>query len=786
MKRLNNDWEYTSVWSEEFLQGGAYEEIVRLPHTYNEAPLHYADPKDYEKTAGYRKQIEIPEEYRGRRLFLQLDGAAHQAEVYVNGKKMGAHFCGYTAFRVEITLAVKFGVLNTIVIKVDAHEDGRIPPFGFVIDYLIYGGLYRDVWLDVRNKTFISDVYVTTPTVTDAHIRVDQNGPLAESEYRIRIQDKAGFTLRDATLAGTKKEIDLHCGAARPWQLHDPVLYTCVVELLIGGKVADRVEKTFGFRTVAFNSNEFLLNGKPVFLGGLNRHQWYPYMGYAAPQALQEEDARILKEELQVNAVRTSHYPQSHYFLDACDRLGLLVFTEIPGWQHIGDEAWQDQAVQNTREMIMQYRQHPSIFLWGVRINESQDNDEFYTRTNRLAHMLDPYRPTSGVRYLEKSSLLEDVYGYNDFSHNGTNLGAKSKKDVSPDEEKPLLITEANGHMFPTKAFDPWEKRQEHALRHARVLNAAKQDGTHAGVFQWCMFDYPTHQDFGSGDRICYHGVMDMFRNPKLAAAVYASQGDGHPVLEVGTSMDIGDYPAGQIGDFHVFTNADAVLLYKNDQLVRSFTTHGWEGLRHGPVLINDTIGRLLQENEGFPEEEAKLIRECLLAAARYGLPNLPLKYKGMLGYAMARYHLKFEDGYNLYGKYVGNWGGEATRWRFDAVKRGKVVASVTKAPDTDLHLEVTAGSSVLHEGETWDAAAVRIRIVDGNGNLAPYAQLPVHLLVGGAGELIGPDVVTAEGGMCGTYIRTNGTEGKILLTVQADGLKPVHKTWTVEKRDTE
>ena len=84
MKRLNNDWEYTSVWSDEFLQGGAYEEIVRLPHTFNEAPLHYADPKDYEKTAGYRKQIEIPEEYRGKRLFLQLDGAAHQAEVYVN------------------------------------------------------------------------------------------------------------------------------------------------------------------------------------------------------------------------------------------------------------------------------------------------------------------------------------------------------------------------------------------------------------------------------------------------------------------------------------------------------------------------------------------------------------------------------------------------------------------------------------------------------------------------------------------------------------------------------
>ena len=123
--------------------------------------------------------------------------------------------------------------------------------------------------------------------------------------------------------------------------------------------------------------------------------------------------------------MRTSHYPQSHYFIDECDRRGLLVFTEIPGWQHIGDEKWIDRAVENVREMVCQYRNHPSIVLWGVRINESQDNDAFYTRTNALAHELDPSRPTSGVRYLEKSSLLEDVYAFNDFSHKGNNPGCK-------------------------------------------------------------------------------------------------------------------------------------------------------------------------------------------------------------------------------------------------------------------------------------------------------------------------------------------------------------------------
>ena len=128
-------------------------------------------------------------------------------------------------------------------------------------------------------------------------------------------------------------------------------------------------------------------------------------MGYAMPESMQRMDADILKYELGVNAVRTSHYPQSHYFIDQCDRIGLLVFMEIPGWQHIGDEAWKDQAVINVRDMVMQYRNHTSIILWGVRINESQDDDDFYRRTNAAARELDPSRPTGGVRAHKKSSL---------------------------------------------------------------------------------------------------------------------------------------------------------------------------------------------------------------------------------------------------------------------------------------------------------------------------------------------------------------------------------------------
>jgi beta-galactosidase len=175
---------------------------------------------------------------------------------------------------------------------------------------------------------------------------------------------------------------------------------------------------------------------------GLDRHQAYPYIGYAAPESLQREDARILKEELCLNAVRTSHYPQSQYFIDACDELGLLVFTEIPGWQHIGDDAWQKQAVDNVREMVIKYRNHPSIVLWGVRINESRDNDALYEKTNALAHLLDPSRQTSGVRYLVKSHLIEDVYAYNDFKPFDFDDPIRKKDKITTDPEKGYLISE--------------------------------------------------------------------------------------------------------------------------------------------------------------------------------------------------------------------------------------------------------------------------------------------------------------------------------------------------------
>ena len=753
---FNNDWLFT----ENFDAGFDEAVSVRLPHTAKEIPYNYINCRDYQMVCGYRKIFTAPGDWQGKKLILRFDGAAHEATVFCNGERVGYHACGYTAFCVDITDLVRLGGENVIDVRLDTRESLNIPPFGFVIDYLCYGGLYREVTLEVKEPEYIKEVLIENTGLREIRVRIaSECGSLVTD-----IVDNSGAVISSAV----GKAFELNVPEAELWSVDSPALYTARVRAMRDGECVDEKRLRFGFRTVKFKSDGFYLNGERLKIRGLNRHQSYAYVGYAMPRSVQELDAEILKNELGVNAVRTSHYPQSQHFISRCDELGLLVFTEIPGWQHIGDEDWKRQAVKNTDEMVRQYMHHPSIMLWGVRINESQDCDELYRRTNAVAHTLDSGRQTSGVRYIEKSRLLEDVYAYNDFSHCGDNAGLKPKKSVTAKKHNGYLVSECNGHMFPTKSFDDERHRLSHALRHAKVLDAMYADDDISGIFPWCMFDYNTHQDFGSGDGICYHGVMDMFRNPKLASAVYASQSEDKPCCVVSSSMDIGEHPAGDIGRVYVFTNADCVRLYKDGVFVREFapSREEYPALPHPPVIIDDFIGELLITQEGFDEKTAAAVKECLLAVAKFGPSSLPPKILAKFARLMLLKGFKFSDGVELYGKYIGNWGGEATKWRFDAVKGGKLICSVTRSPGQRVHLEVSTSKTKLCEGDTYDAAAVRIRAVDEHGNLAPYWQEPVILKCSGPIMLIGPEIISLKGGSGGCYVKTCGSSGSAELCV--------------------
>ncbi len=796
---LNDGWKFSEQFTEQLLnwecdESGLSE--VRLPHTVRETPLHYFDEQCYQMVSGYRRHVFAPAEWQGKRVLLTIDGAAHESEVYWNGKKVGEHHCGYTAFTVDVSGEVIYGGDNILTVRLDSRESLNIPPFGFVIDYMTYGGLTREVWLDVKNKSCIDDVFVWSELsrieqgrgsgmlCTRAALHRPGEGMTLRQSIR-RCKETEYRFLGEQTADGESAELRFPVEDAALWDVEHPVRYEVRTELAAGGEVLDAVTVTTGFRRAEFQADGFYLNGKKLKLRGLNRHQSYPYVGYAMPASMQKLDADILKYELGVNAVRTSHYPQSHYFIDRCDEIGLLVFTEIPGWQHIGDASWKEQAVQNVRDMVAQYRNHPSIILWGVRINESQDDDAFYERTNAAAHELDPTRPTGGVRAHKKSSLLEDVYTYNDFSHDGKTRGCEPKKKITPDAGKPYLISEYNGHMYPTKAFDWEEHRVEHALRHARVLDAAAGEEDIAGSFGWCMFDYNTHKDFGSGDRICYHGVMDMFRNPKLAAKIYACQQEEEPVLAISSSMDIGEHPGCNRGETYIFTNADSVRMYKNDRFIKEYqrTDSPFRNLRHGPLVIDDFIGNAIAENERFSPAQERGIRRALNLTARYGLSHLPKSVYLTALKMMLVYHMKPTEAVTLYNRYIGDWGGASTSYRFEAVQDGRVVGTVTKEPMHKVHLEARADHTELCEGSTYDVAAVRIEARDEHGNPVSFFNEPVEFLLEGEAELIGPHVIALSGGMGGTYVRTTGSAGTAKLRIVNGQAAPIEITFTVGER---
>ncbi len=811
---LNREWEYAADFKDEYILGPVKDSTkVTIPHTVTVTPYDYFDESVYQMVSTYQKKIFGESKWEGKRILLTFDGAAHKAEVYLNGELIGAHSNGYTAFTVDISSSLKIWEDNILTVKLDSRESIKQPPFGYVIDYMTYGGIYRDVYLDVMEKESLKDVFfkpeISLSETTDGEKSQNAKIPgtlgveavlyeevkeiIREGKKKVALQVEldgvsvggAELTKTDLKededlselLTGLKKESSVKVSvknlSVEKWDVEAPRLYDAKVKLLIDGEEVDSYSSSIGFRHLEFKTDGFYLNGRKFRIRGLNRHQSYPYVGYAMPESMQRYDAKILKEELCVNAVRTSHYPQSQYFIDECDRLGLLVFTEIPGWQHIGDKKWQDIAVSNVVEMISQYRNHPSIMIWGVRINESADNDEFYARTNAVAHIFDSTRQTGGVRCRtadKNTNIQEDVMTYNDFVHSGANEGCLKKEKVTNDMNKPYLVTEYNGHMYPTKAFDWEEHRRNHVLRHATVLNAIASEDDIAGSFGWCMFDYNTHKDFGSGDRICYHGVMDMYRNPKTASYVYAALDSKEPVLELTSSMDIGEHPASNRGDCYIISNADSVRMYKNGRLLKEYKAADskFGALSHGPILIDDYIGNDLVELEGMKTKQAEICRHLL---NNYSLNNGKMT-KAMIWDAIrlvVKYHMNPADAVPLYQKYIGNWGGESTEYRFDAVVNGEVVKSRTVAPMSKAKLDVKLSQDRLTEKDTYDVMSLRVKVLDEFGNLLPFYNEPLMVSVDGPAELIGPKVSSIRGGMSGIYIKSKGESGKVTITLRTE-----------------
>ncbi|WP_375598459.1 glycoside hydrolase family 2 TIM barrel-domain containing protein [Devosia sp. Naph2] len=705
---------------------------VRLPHNALDLPFNYFDETAYQRVFSYEKRFTVDPAWNGKEIAIVFDGAMANAKVSLNGEAIAAHKDGYTPFEARLTGKLKDGE-NVLAVTIDGSENPEIPPFGGQIDYLTYAGIYREAWLRVTAPVYVGNGKVETPDALadrkTVRARIDlanpQDLPISGTVVAT-IKDAAGKTIAttDALIEGDSVDVALNgLAGISLWDIDSPTLYTLALNLETPhGR--DQAQFRFGFRTAEFTTDGFKLNGRALKLRGLNRHQSFPYVGYALGRSAQERDAEILKRELKLNMVRTSHYPQSHYFLDRCDELGLLVFEEIPGWQHIGGEAWKDESVENIRRMITRDWNHPSIVIWGVRINESQDDHDFYQRTNTLAHELDSTRQTGGVRYITDSEMLEDVYTMNDFILGQEEWGGnRPRTPLRPQQEVtgldrvvPYMITEYGGHMYPTKSWDQEQRQAEHVLRHLEVMNAAYGDPQIAGCIGWCAFDYNTHKDFGSGDRICHHGVMDMFREPKFAAYAYISQcePEDEVILKPVTFWARGERNIGGVLPLMILTNCDEVELAYGNNAPKRFTP----------------------DREAFPH-----------------LPHAPVVIK--------REHLTDEE--------LGLWGMSWEDATITGYLDGKPVKTVNFIADPIAHeLEVAPDTTEI--GAEGDTVRVMIRALDQSGKKLPFFAEPVSIEVSGAAERLGPGLVPLRAGSTGFWLKSTG-KGPITVTVTSERL---------------
>lgn len=745
---------YEEKYLDSFPEGGS---LVDIPHTVRKLPYHYFDENCYQGLFTYEKVFDDENPSLPVKI-LHFDGVMLQMQVYLNGMNLGHFVSGYLPVDIDVSKLMK-GKGNRLTVIVDTREDKTIPPFGEAVDYLTFGGIYRKVCIYAHPASYISSLFITADM--DGHLEVKTNLVNPNPELKV-----SHILYRDGKVEAEFLGEVLDLSSPRLWSLDDPYLYT--LKTIYGD---DEREDAVGFRSAIFTSEGFYLNRVKTKIMGVNRHQTYPYFGAAAPSSLQQDDANIIKFGLGANLVRTSHYSDDESFLDQCDRIGLLLIDEVPGWQHISsDKKWRAQLRDFAYRMILKERNHPCLVGYGLRIDESADDHELYVSLQQVKRELDPHRQSLGVRNFKNSELLEDVYGYNDFSCCDLFKGLDDPKTYLKGKH-PLLVTENNGHMFPTKSTDPQARRLEHALRHARVLDDSYSYPYLCGTVAWCAFDYNTHKDFGDGDRVCYHGLSDIFRLPKYAAYLYASQ-SLKDVFFVASNLDVGQENATHVLPPFVFTDADYVEVYHGESFVGRFypDREAFPHLPHPPVVISDLFGKSLM-GLGFSEKESIFLGGPLMKIAS-GSGELSVKEKLSVYRIIKKRYPDLNEGYKALTDLLIGMGEKERPYYFKGFKNKALFAEKKISRSRKWDYEVSCSKSSLHNGESYDALRVSIRKIDENGTLMSQGNDCLLLETEGPIDIMGPRQVCLVGGGISIYVRSLPTDRKrqAILKAYAEG----------------
>ncbi|HZY63817.1 MAG TPA: glycoside hydrolase family 2 TIM barrel-domain containing protein [Edaphobacter sp.] len=619
---------------------------IDLPHCVAPLSWHNWDPAQWQQLWSYRRSFDLPaSDLSGHRAFLHFDGIMSGATPTINGTKLEANLGGFLPFEREVTgLLRKKNQLDILV-------DGRwlnVPPSGSPrgpqqVDYLMPGGIHRGVSLRIVPEIFLSDVFAKPVNVLAADRHMEINCTL-DSRRDTPTEVRLEAVLFDGASPIARESKSVHLSGAGTtaaqlvisklsninlWSPETPKLYTLRVNLTGAHGLAHQYVTRVGFRDARFEVDGFFLNGKHTRLFGLNRHELFPYVGFAMPERVMRRDAEMLRHELNCNSVRCSHYPQTEAFLDACDELGLMVWEEVPGWQYLGDQAWRDLLLRDVKRMVIRDRNHPSIIVWGVRVNESHNDVPLYTRTKEIAKSLDDSRQTSGtMTSYSTQNWVQDVFAYDDY-HSRPD-GSVGMKEPLPGV--PFFFSEGVGQFsyLQGKGFKQYYRRagDRHlqslqALFHAQGHDRAVDNPRCGGLIAWCAFEYASLVN--GVNTIKHPGVVDTFRIPKLGATFYHAQVSPsvRPVIEPSFYWDFSPAANGGPGkDSVIFSNCDRLVIrignkpavtlhpdkagYPNLKFPPFFADLTTDGSDHPELRIDGYVGERLALTRRFSSDRSQ------------------------------------------------------------------------------------------------------------------------------------------------------------------------------------
>jgi beta-galactosidase len=599
-QNFNDDWTFKllkdtqvdSIYFQNKLDVNSWQK-VQLPHTPKIEPEIVNN--QWQGICWYRKNFNLSNNLIGKQLFLKFEGAMNIAEVWINGQKLIEHHGGYLPFIVNFTNVAKFNQENIVAVKLNNKDNPVTGPKPLkILDFNTYGGLYRNVWLIAKDRLHITDpfeanevasggVFVTYPEVSKKSARIQ-----VKTHVKNGYDNAMSLIIKNTLLkgnnviltqisdtqnleAGKDIEVVLDLQVENPdlWSPSYPNLYSLQTEIIKNSIVVDKEITRIGIKTMQFVGQDFYLNGEKTFLRGVNRHQEYPYVGYALSDNANYRDAKKIKDA-GFDYVRLSHYPHAPSFMDACDELGIITIDAILGWQYFSEEEkFQKHVFQTARDLIRRDRNHASVLAWEVSLNESWMPEHFIDSLTDIAHQEYPGNQcfTAGWQsygydiYLQARQHRLDKYDenlkkpynvseYGDWEYYAMNAG------LDQNSWSNLLQEERSSRQLRSSG-------EQSLLQQATNVQEAHNDNLGTPAFAdgyWVMFDY----NRGYADDIEASGIMDIFRLQKPAYYFFKSQRDaddsfGKPMVYIANNWQK-DSPL----DVRIFSNCDEVELFLN------------------------------------------------------------------------------------------------------------------------------------------------------------------------------------------------------------------------------